>query len=1236
MKESSKKIPPRGKKDRGLQNKIKVLKNGFSIPKITDEEAKWLLASLIDILPGTFYRCRIDKKWTMEFLSPGCLKLTGYEPDELIENKKIAFGDIIHPDDQGTGWEKIQQAIKQKIPFQHTYRIRTKEGQEKWVWEQGKAIYSPQGEAIALAGIITDITELKAAEQELRRSAEEARRLGKEKEIVANIGRIISSSLDIEEIYDRFAEEAKKIISFDRISVNIIDYEKEIVKVIYTTGVKVPGREPGDIFPFNGSVNQEVAQKRMGLIIQPKDEEDFSSLSPIKKRPFQAGIKSQMAVPLIFKDKVIGILSYLSQKLDAYTETDLRIGASIASQIAGAIANAQLYREHKLAEEALRKSEEEAQRLACNNALVAEVGKIISSSLEISDVYKFFAEAVKKIIPFDWLAITIIDQKRGVFYNAHTLESQGVNIPERSPGMIIPLSGSFTEEIVRRRSGVIIQMEDQDEIGKRFPKLSPFLKRGFRSFLAVPLIHFDEVVGALHAYSYQRQAYSEDDLALAESIGSQIAGAIANAQLYKAHKKVLADLQKSEEESRRLAKENEIVANIGRIINSTLDINKVYELFAEEVYKVISFNRIAITLIDYEKRIFTSLYRAGVYVPGRTAQDIVELEGSFTEEIMRQKKGLLLQTGNEKDLVNRFPKLSPFWKIGFRSFMGLPLISQDKVFGALHIYSLKPYAYKEADLDLAQRIANQIAGAIANAQLYEERQKALAELKNSEERYRALVEHFPDMILLHDYEKYIYANPAAIRILGASQASDLIGRSIWETIHPDSREIVKDRHSLLQAGKSAPLLEEKYISLDGKVMEVEVMASPFIYQGQNLVQVVARDITEKKRAEREMAQLQEQLREAQKMETIGRLAGGIAHEFNNLLTVIQGNCQLLLLNLQEGDSLRNYITDIHRASQRAADLTRQMLAFGRRQILSLKVVDLNKTLLNMEKMIRGVIGEEIELLTILDENLAKVKVDPGQMEHVVMSLVINAKDAMPSGGKLTLKTANVDLNADFIRSHPEMKPGRYVMLSITDTGVGMSPAVKEKCFEPFFTTKEVGKGTGLSLSTVYGIIKQSGGHIFVESELGKGATFKIFLPQVEERITEEKIQPQEISFFGEKETVLVVEDHQDVRELVGQILKKDGYKVLEAKNGPEALSLAHKFKEKIHLLLTDVVMPEMSGVELARALLALHPEMKLLYMSGYSENEIVHHGLLLPGVELIQKPFSITALSKRVRELLNK
>ena len=372
------------------------------------------------------------------------------------------------------------------------------------------------------------------------------------------------------------------------------------------------------------------------------------------------------------------------------------------------------------------------------------------------------------------------------------------------------------------------------------------------------------------------------------------------------------------------------------------------------------------------------------------------------------------------------------------------------------------------------------------------------------------------------------------------------------------------------------------------------------------------------------------------MEAIGKLAGGVAHDFNNLLTVIHGYSELLLNSLEQGSRFRQDVQEIINASDRASSLTRQLLAFSRKQVLQPQVLDLNADVSNMDKMLRRMIGEDIELVTLLAKDLGRVKADPGQIEQVILNLAVNAKDAMRSGGKLTIETANVKLDENYARTRISVTPGNYVMLSMSDTGVGMTPETKERIFEPFFTTKEKGKGTGLGLSTVYGIIQQSGGNIWVYSEPGLGTTFKIYLPTMEGET--ESLRPAAVSTKPMQgfETILLVEDEEMVRKLACTVLQKNGYRVLEASNGDNALDVVEgRNGNPIHLVVTDVVMPGMSGRQLADRLVSLQPELKVLYMSGYTDNAIVHHGVLDPGIAYIQKPFTPDALASKVRKILD-
>jgi signal transduction histidine kinase/CheY-like chemotaxis protein len=380
---------------------------------------------------------------------------------------------------------------------------------------------------------------------------------------------------------------------------------------------------------------------------------------------------------------------------------------------------------------------------------------------------------------------------------------------------------------------------------------------------------------------------------------------------------------------------------------------------------------------------------------------------------------------------------------------------------------------------------------------------------------------------------------------------------------------------------------------------------------------------------------QEQLRQAQKMEAVGRLAGGIAHDFNNLLTVINGNNDLALRKLGDESAAHRNLDQIRKAGERARDLTRQLLAFSRKQVLQPKVLQLNSVVADIDKMLRQLIGEDVDLLTVLDPSLELVKADPGQLEQVLMNLVVNARDAMPKGGKLTIETGNVYLDKDYADTHNSVQSGSYVMLAVSDTGSGMDSRTREKIFEPFYTTKEVGKGTGLGLSTVYGIVKQSGGNIWVYSEPGKGTTFKIYFPVVEQKIEVAAHSSKPIALPGGSETILLVEDEVLVRNMAREVLQLSGYNVLEASHGKEALKITQEFDKPIHLVVTDVVMPQMSGPELAGLLEKSSPLLKVLYMSGYTDEAIVHHGVLDEGVAFLEKPFTPGAFARKVREVLN-
>ncbi len=536
-----------------------------------------------------------------------------------------------------------------------------------------------------------------------------------------------------------------------------------------------------------------------------------------------------------------------------------------------------------------------------------------------------------------------------------------------------------------------------------------------------------------------------------------------------------------------------------------------------------------------------------------------------------------------------------------------------------------------------KRLGQAVVQALKQKQVHQERRRAEEALRESEERYRTLAETATDVIfILGADDTYRYINGFGAWLLGL-QPQDMIGqkRSAFFPSPVAGRQAAV-MQKVLETGE--PGYDENSISTPAGEVWLSTSLVPLKDQAGkvNAVMGIARDITERRRTEEAQAKLTEQLRQAQKMESIGRLAGGVAHDFNNLLTVIQGYCGLMQAQIPGESPLLENLEQIQRASVRAATLTRQLLAFSRKQVLAPTVLDLNSLVANLRQMLERLIGEDITLSTILQPGLWPTTADPGQIEQVIMNLVVNARDAMPAGGMLTIETHNIQLDEPYLKTHLEAPGGPCVLLVVTDTGCGMDESVRPHIFEPFFTTKEPGKGTGLGLATAYGIIKQSGGNITVYSEPGQGTTFKIYLPANKKVVFSPAAAPTSPVIRGGCETILLVEDEKIVRRLVRTILQDEGYTVLEAGHGDEALALSAQHPGPINLLLTDVVMPQMSGRELAEQIKTLRPQLKLLYMSGYTDDTVVRHGLLAAEVEYLSKPFSSHSLVSKVREVLDK
>lgn len=591
---------------------------------------------------------------------------------------------------------------------------------------------------------------------------------------------------------------------------------------------------------------------------------------------------------------------------------------------------------------------------------------------------------------------------------------------------------------------------------------------------------------------------------------------------------------------------------------------------------------------------------------GRSCQSLIDNPQSYMEgihpldeEMMRQENAAMFRTGHI-DAECRL--LRPDGSIRWAWVRGYPVTKESRVVRVVGVIE---------DITDKRSLAAERNSLLSRLQLY--------------------IERMPLAYVLFDIDfRIVDWNSTAERIFGFSK-SEMIGtlppyakyvpRAFWK----EAEEI----RARIRAGDMEAHSINENLTKDGRTIVCEWFNTPLIDADCQFAGLLclARDVTAQK-------SMEAQFHQAQKMEAIGQLAGGIAHDFNNLLTIILGYCEILLDAIPHDDKSRGPLAAINDAGERAASLTRQLLAFSRKAVLEPKIIDLNEVVRETEKLLRRLIGEDIMLTFVLDKRLSKIKIDPGQLGQVLMNLAVNARDAMPTGGKLTVETRPLELNQDYSPVHNEVPPGRYVLLSVTDTGCGMPSDVKARVFEPFFTTKGVGKGTGLGLSVVLGIIKQSGGHVKVDSEPGKGTSFKLYLPAIEGAQTAHKTPGMAKSILG-TETVLLVEDDNNVRGLATAVLRNKGFRVLAAISGHDAIELVADFEGKIHLLMTDVVLPGMSGPDLAAALRLNFPDLKVLFSSGYTDDAVLRHGLLKEKAAFLQKPYSPIALLGKVRQVLD-
>jgi len=666
----------------------------------------------------------------------------------------------------------------------------------------------------------------------------------------------------------------------------------------------------------------------------------------------------------------------------------------------------------------------------------------------------------------------------------------------------------------------------------------------------------------------------------------------------------------------RMESERQVISEVVHALNETANLDQLLSRIHQALKAVLYAENCFVALHDPENDYFHFPFLVDQF---DAAPPPRRVDRSCTALVFRTGRAMLIPQSEfdrlaAKDEVELVGSPSPAW-------LGVPLKTPSATIGVLVVqhYSNED-AYDRRDLEFLDSVGGHIALAI-------ERRRAEDALRKSEFMFRLLFAHTPLPTWVFDVEtlRFLQVNEAAERLYGYT-ADEFEKLSILDIQLEGERAGFADHLKRIEAGRHQE--QRKHRKKDGKVFDVEVVAHSLDYSGRRVRLVVTQDMSERHL-------LEEQLRQAQKMEAVGRLAGGVAHDFNNLLMVIKGHTELLLDILPPTEHVTRKIEQIDRSADRATSLTRQLLAFSRMQVLQPKVMSLNSVVEDMGRLLPRLIGEDVELVIRGASDLGMIRADASQMEQVIMNLAVNSRDAMPSGGRLVIETSNVDLDQMYTSAHPVVRAGRYVLLAVSDSGTGMDEETQAHIFEPFFTTKEQGKGTGLGLATVYGVVKQSGGFIWVYSELGKGTSFKIYLPRVDQ-LEEKTGMPLPTSEAPRgTETVLLAEDEQDVREVAREFLESGGYTVLEARDGAEALQIAARHGDSIDLLVTDMVMPRMTGQELAGRLQQDRSGLRVIYMSGYSEHAAAEAARGDSSMLLLTKPFSRTAILRLVRQTLN-
>ena len=1043
-----------------------------------------------------------------------------------------------------------------------------------------------------LAGLLADQA---AIAIENARLYEEAGRRQGEAELLADVVRTVNTSLDLTTVLRRIAEGAREVCRSDMAFIALRD--PGIDAVVFR---QWPGARYADYPSFRLGSGQGAGGHVLatGLPFRTDRYLEDSRISPqFTGVAREEGMRAFMAVPIKIEEHVAGFLAVSNRDDRVLTDRDEQILLRLADHAAVAIHNARLFSDN-----AARRQEAEA---------LAELGGAIASSLDVQKILSLVVDRACALLGTQRSAVALVNADRP---GTATLFVASRGMSRAFPAMrpLHPRDGTTPTAIAERRPVWSADLLNDPAFDLTPSTRAAVAAEGYRAVLSVPLLVGERVLGALVTYRDDVGPFSDRHVELMQAFARQAALALENSRLF--------------EESERRRRESEVFAGVAQAITASLDLDTVLRRITDSAKELVGSDLAMIGFREGEAEPVTVRHRAGSRYTSDRAFTIEPGKGFGGQALASGRPLRTDDYANDPAVGKEY--LGAVRKDESVSAMVVPIKSEGRVVGLLYVANRTHRPFSERDEATLLRLADEAAVAIRNAQLF-------ASERESQRRYRTLVESSIQGIHIHRDWVTLFVNPAFARMLGYDSAAELTGLDTRRWLEPSElARLEADRAARLRGEAVPSQYELQAIRRDGSLIWVDIQMAEILWEGEPAVQSTVLDISERKRAEQALRQSEAQLRQVQKMEAVGQLAGGVAHDFNNLLTVITGRTELLLLRLAPDDPHRRDVELVRKTADRAASLTQQLLAFSRKQMLQPRVLDLNGVVAGMAQMLEPLIGETIELDSLLDPALGRVRADPAQIEQIILNLAVNARDAMPQGGRLTIETSNVELDHAFVETHPGSSAGPHAMLSVRDTGIGMSSEVQAHLFEPFFTTKGVGKGTGLGLATVYGIVKQHGGYIRIESAAGAGTVVRIYLARVAPVPDAAPASVVEAPAAAGSGTVLVVEDESELRELATEVLGLAGYSVLSAGSPSAALELSRRHAGPIHLLLTDVVMPEMSGRDLADRLVQSRPGLKILYMSGYTDDAIVHHGVLDPGTVLLQKPFTPDRLTRMVGDLL--